>query len=322
MKQLFKIVCNGRDITSELKERLSALTLVDQAGAEADRLSLTITDIKGKVTLPVVGAELRVELGYKETGLVSLGTFIIDNVRLYGPPDKMTVNASSANLTASLKEQKSRSFDKKTLEQLVKIIALENGLEPKVDKTLGSSFYEHVDQTEESDLNFLKRLADRLNAVVKVVEGNLVITSKGNGRNISDIKMPEVVITKGGCSFYNMDMSERNLYKSVRAGYRSLDQNETVFKVAGDGVPVFTIRELFADGVKAEAAAMGLLERFTRSSDVLQLKIPGNPGVRAESNLRLSGFRDGIDGSWVVSKAVHAFNPIFTTTIEATKNGK
>lgn len=301
---------------------MSSLVVTDQAGSEADRLSLTIADIEGDVTLPVTGAELSVDMGYKEFGLTSMGTFIIDNVKLYGPPDKMTVNASSANLTASLKEQKSRSFDKKSLEQLVTLIALENKLEAKVDKRLGSSFYEHVDQTEESDLNFLKRLADRLNAVVKVVEGNLVITSKGNGRNISDAKMPEVMITKGDCSFYNVDMSERNLYKSVRAGYRSLDQNETVFKVAGDGTPVFTIRELFADGVKADAAAKGLLERFTRSSDVLQLKIPGNPGVRAESNLRLSGFRDGIDGSWVVSKVTHAFNPIFTTTIEATKNDK
>lgn len=322
MEQLFKIVCNGRDISSELRGRVSSLVVTDQAGSEADRLSLTIADIEGSVMLPITGAELSVDMGYKESGLTSMGSFIIDNVKLYGPPDKMTVNASSANLTASLKEQKSRNFDKKTLEQLVTLIALENKLEAKIDKRLGSSFYEHVDQTEESDLNFLKRLADRLNAVVKVVEGNLVITSKGNGRNISDAKMPEVMITKGDCSFYNVDMSERNLYKSVRAGYRSLDQNETLFKVAGDGVPVFTIRELFADGVKAEAAAKGILERFTRSSDVLQLKIPGNPGVRAESNLKLSGFRDGIDGSWVVSKAVHAFNPIFTTTIEATKNGK
>ena len=322
MEQLFKIACNGRNITSELTGRVSSLIVTDQAGSEADRLSLTIADIDGDVTLPVTGAELSLDMGYKERGLASMGTFIIDNVKLYGPPDKMTVNASSANLTASLKEQKSRSFDKKTLEQLVKLIALENGLEPKVDKTLGGSFYEHVDQTEESDLNFLKRITDRLNAVVKVVEGNLVITTKGNGRNISDAKMPEVLITKGDCSFYNVDMSERHLYNSVRAGYRCLAQNETVYKVVGEGKPVFTIRELFDDGTKAEEAAKSLLEKFKKSTDVLQLKLAGVPGLRAESNLKLSGFRDGIDGSWVVSKVTHAFNPIFTTTIEATKNDK
>ncbi len=52
-------------------------------------------------------------------------------------------------------------------------------------------------------------------------------------------------------------------------------------------------------------AAKSKLEAFQRGKQSLSVSLPGRPELRAECRLSLSGFRDGVNGLWSVTRAVH-----------------
>ncbi|USI86870.1 hypothetical protein LZ086_00110 [Acinetobacter johnsonii] len=54
-------------------------------------------------------------------------------------------------------------------------IAREHGLEPIVSKSVSALKLPHFDQSDESDLNFLLRIAKRYDAVCKPAGGKLLL---------------------------------------------------------------------------------------------------------------------------------------------------
>lgn len=74
-------------------------------------------------------------------------------------------------------------------------IAGEHGLEPKVTEAYADLFYEHLDQTDESDLNFLIRIAKEHDALATVKGQTLLFTAKGEGKTASGLTMLPLPIT-------------------------------------------------------------------------------------------------------------------------------
>lgn len=319
MKPIYHITCNSTDITSQLQDRMASITITDEAGFESDKLSITVADPNADLAMPVKGAEITVALGFKNTGLVPFGKYTLDNIKLSGVPDKLTINANAADFSKGLKEQKTRSFEHLTFKQLLKTIAIDNNLSPKIDDNLAVYTFHYIAQTEESDIHLLRRIAENFNAIVKPVEHYLVITSQGNGKNIKNITMPTITINRDQVSSYSIDLTERSNYKSVIASYRDNAQAKTNKVRAGQGLPVYTIRNIYADIDEARKSAEKRLEKFSCNTATINISIPGNPQLRAETNLKLIGFRHGINGNWVVKKATHKLSQKYTTTIEATQ---
>jgi len=98
---------------------------------------------------------------------VPMGIYTADEVVVKGPPDTVTIRGKAANLGGSIKEQKTRAWDEKTIREVVRTIAGEHKLQPKVAEAYADFFYDHLDQTDESDLNFLMRLAKGHDALAK-----------------------------------------------------------------------------------------------------------------------------------------------------------
>ncbi|MCR2730891.1 contractile injection system protein, VgrG/Pvc8 family, partial [Salmonella enterica] len=63
--------------------------------------------------------------------------------------------------------QKSRSWDDVSLGDIVKTVASDNGLIPKVAGALANIAVGHLDQVNESDAALMTRLASRFNAISK-----------------------------------------------------------------------------------------------------------------------------------------------------------
>ncbi len=76
----------------------------------------------------------------------------------------------------------------------------------------------------------------------------------------------------------------------------------------GDEELAYTIRKLLKDESEAIKAASAQLENFQRGKSTVSLQLPGNPLFMAEAPLKLSGFRDGVNKTWVVETATHTFN--------------
>jgi phage protein D len=187
MRPTFTITANGSDITGTLSSRLVALEVVDTVDETSDAFTLTLEDTQGTLALPKSGATLEVALGYNGLN-TRLGAFTVDEVRIEGPPNTVTVTGNSTPFvegqggSASFTSRKTRSWDQKTIGDIVSTVASECGLKAVVDKTLADITVEHIDQLGESDANLLIRLARRYGGVLKPADGRLVLAAEQGGQ--------------------------------------------------------------------------------------------------------------------------------------------
>ena len=158
------MVDEHQDVTAAVRERLLGLRVSDEEGYRSDTVEISLDDRGGMVELPRRGAELKVELGYEESGRVSMGRYTVDEVELSGPPATISIRAKAADMRATLKQRKTRSWHQISIGDLVATVAAEHGLESRTAEDLRGIVLPHVDQTDESDLHLLTRLGEQYDA--------------------------------------------------------------------------------------------------------------------------------------------------------------
>lgn len=312
----YRIEANGSDITQMLQLYTAQIIITDEAGYSADKLSITLAD--NGLALPENGAELVVSAGYLGE-LRPMGKYVVDEVTLAFPPDKMTISASAVPFEQSsggavpLQTQKSRSFPAGTINDLVSTIAHDHGLTPAVAPSLAAVTLPHIDQIDESDMNLLTRIGYSYGAIAKANGGSLIFVERGQGKNIRGDEMPVVTLSKSQVTSGSVTISKRNVFNKVVATYRDTKSAEDVELVAGSGKPEFRIKGMFATKERAALAAQKHLSTLVQSKR-LSLKLPFSPNLVAEARLTLEHFRTGIDGDWSVIRATHNISTAGGTT--------
>ena len=330
MTPVYHVRAEGRNITNALRDRLLSLRVTDEAGYQSDTVEIQLDDRDGAVNLPRKGAALEVELGYEETGTAKMGSFTVDEVELSGPPDTLTIRAKAADMRGSLKQHRTRSWDESTIGDLVAAVAAEHGLEPRVSEMLAGVAIEHIDQTEESDLNLLTRLSKQYDAVAKPAEGRLLFVSRGEAQSAGgrDLRIP---IHRNRTSNHRVTLADRGRYGAVVAHWHDVGAGEEVQARAGDGEPVYTLRHPYPNAAEAQAAARSKLRALNCGTGSLSLTLktgmpallaetnnPANPALAAQTRLALSGFREGVDGDWVATRVTHEISASgYSTQVEA-----
>lgn len=324
MRPLFKIIANGADITAKIADRLIELRLHDEAGQNSDTATIILDNRDHCLRIPAKGAELQISIGYKETGLIDKGLFTVDETRLSGPPHRMAIKAKAGDMRKSLKAQRSTSYDGLTLGDLVKTIAARHNLQPKCGADLAIITPGHIDQTEESDLHLLTRLAQQYGAVAKPANGCLLFVPTGEAKSASGQTLTPVTVDlelDGGS--YDFTAADRKNYGAVTARYRDKAANtdiDVTVTTADDDSPTYTLRNTYPDEAAAKAAAKAKLGSLKRGTVTLSLDgIRGMPAASAEAPLTVSGICGEVDAiAWVIKDAEHALtNSGFTTRIEA-----
>lgn len=211
------------DITQTVADRLMSMTIEDNRGFEADMLDLQLSDHDGKLALPPRNATIQVALGWQGEPLIDKGKYSVDEVQFSGAPDTLTIRARAADLKGSLSTQKERSFHGIKLGALIAKIAKENQLESHCAKEYAEQTIAHIDQTNESDINLLTRLAEQYGAMATVKNGVLLFMPLGQGKTATGKPIPAVVITKQEGDSYNFSLAESDNYKAVRAYWHNTD---------------------------------------------------------------------------------------------------
>ncbi len=308
MTPAFHIAVDGTDITAQIRYRLLSLRLTDEAGMQSDTVELSIDDRDGLIELPRTGANMSVSLGYDETGLFPMGQYTVDERELSGPPQTMTIRARAADLRQSLKAPKTRPWDDTSLGAMIEKVAAEHGYQPRISEALAAIELDHVDQTDESDLHLLTRLARQHDATVKLACGFLVMTEKGGLTSVSGQALSQIELTPAHITDWRATLPERGKYPAVKAHYHDAQKAKRTAVTAGSGEPVFTLRHTYATPNQAQSAARAKLAAFERGLATLSLTLPGRPELAAEGGVTLSGFRTGVNGSWAISRVEHALD--------------
>lgn len=305
MQPDFRIIADAQDITEVIRDRFLSLRLTDESGTQSDALEIQLDDRDSIIEWPAHGAELVVSLGVTKENLIAMGVYTVDEIEHAGPPQTLTIRAKAADMRASLKAPKSRSWDNLSLGDLVRTIAAEHELEPKIEEALDGFALEHLDQTDESDLHLLTRLAREHGAVAKPVAGNLVFVPKGEARSVTGQAIDTLEVLPTHIQRHQFTQAERGKYSAVKAFWHDANNAEKQSIIVGDGEPVFAIRHSYSDAQQATAAASAKLKSLMRGIATLSLTLLGNPLIQAEGKLRVGGIRDPVNGEWLVTRVEH-----------------
>ena len=154
-------------------------------------------------------------------------------------------------------------------------------------------------------------------AAARPANGRLVFARRGDERNVGGADGGPDRSRAG--RDYRVTLADRPEYRSVRAYWYDTAAGRRVEVTAGDGEPVYALRDDHIDEATARKAAQARLDILKRGAATLSLVLkPGLPTVGAESPLILSGFRSGVDGLWIAARVSHEIdNSGYSTRLEA-----
>lgn len=306
-RAVWRCIVNGADMAEKLNPRLSELTLTECRGDEADQISIVLTDYDGLLELPELGAEMSVAIGWSHEGLVEKGDYTIDELEYSGAPDIVTIRGRSADLTGPLRTRTERSFHKKTIAEIVRTIAEANELEPVIHDSFTKKKLDHIDQTNESDLAFLKRIGKRHDAVATVKEGRLLFMPISSQQTASGEDLPTITLTRQDGDRHSFQQVQRDAYTGVRAFWLDTKKSKRKNVVVGVVGNAKQLRETYSSEVDALEAARSEWARIRRGASNMRYSLAvSRPELSPQYKVKFENWKPQItEPEWLVEKVTH-----------------
>lgn len=325
------VLMGGKALTV-LDDKLISLELTDNRGFNADELTISVDDSQGDIALPPRGAELSVSLGWQGEPLIYKGIYIVDEVSHSGPPDRIDITARSADFRDEFNVKREVSWHDVTVERIVSAIAHRYKLKPIISEQLMNAEIDHADQTQESDMSFLTRMADILGAIATVKNGCLLFILPGGGVSANGKALPEFAITRSSGDRHSFRIADRDAYTGVQAYWLDLDfgkkKKVTVRKrkkttekkprsssregdyIAGEDGNVFVLRTTYSSEIAAQRAAAAKWQQLQRGAAEFNLTLAyGRADLYPEMHGTVTGFKEAIDNQdWIIAKATHSID--------------
>jgi hypothetical protein len=320
----YRVTWGSEDITLKLNPRLLDLSLTECRGDKADQVDITLSDHDGLLAMPPKGAALEVYIGWDGEALVHKGSFMVDEVEHFGAPDRITVRARSAELSKTIRKRKEHSYHATTIGAILKIIAARNGLVLRVDDRLSGRAIAHIDQTNESDVAFVTRLAKLYDAVATVKHGHLLFLPILGTKTSKGKSIPSIALTRADGDNHRYHTNSREKYSGVRAYWHDPNRARRRGVLVGQSGNAKRMKQSFATEADARAAAVAEWRRLQRGATTFELTLAqGVPELAPQTPVKVSGWKPEIDGtSWLTLKVTHTIGDGgFTTAIEL-ENGE
>lgn len=304
---------------------------VDAAGVESDQLKLTI-NTEGLDGLPSAAGKIGLRVGYLESGLVDRGEFVITRRTPNLFPSRLLIVATAAPFTAKdeteFKARRTASYENTTLGALFRQLVSKHGFSPRVAPELAMIRIEHVDQSNETDMGFLTRIARDHDAVTKPVDNLYVMAKRGQLKSLSGKIMADVVLSvtennrPGDAAFItaSVDENERVKIKGCKTTWWDGESGKECVIETGEK-PFKKIRKRYANEAEAKAAGEGHLRKASREAGKVRIDAPGNPALAAEGLIVLdASWPSYMQGRWSVDKITESGSRQqgYRVTIEAT----
>lgn len=338
-----ELTIDGRRFGTQAMSRIISISLTDKRGFEADELTIELDDHDGTIAIPKTGSKITLKLGYKETGLVEKGEYLVSEFTASGSPDRLSITARAADLAEALAEQVEKSWHKQTLYQIIETIAKKHKYEYIISKDYQNTKIEHIDQTNESDASFMSRLAEQYDAIATVKNGKLLFIPAGESQTASGQPILPTTITRASGDSHSFTYSSSNSYQAVRAYYtdkktgqkkevivnkdnaypnkKTTQQTETVKgktfkakkkendnqKVNTEGQKIKTLRHLYATESGAWSGARGAFKKIQRGVAEFSITLAvGRPDLYPETPAVVKGFKPEIDAeAWLITEVSH-----------------
>lgn len=314
----YRILINDKNVTDIFQGRLISLRLKDERGNKADQLDISLSDDDDRLTLPAKKSVIKVWLGFKNgalkqtpsNALVYKGAFVVDEIsyRNQNTVNTLQITARSADFKGPLKVKREQSWHNVSLEDMLQSIAKRNQLTPRISPTLAKVTIDHIDQTDESDISFLNRLAKRYDALCTIKDAHLLFAELGKATTISGNPFPPLTIDISQASSYSYQTQSRDSeYTGVQTYWndKKYARRETV--LAGTAANPKIIRSTYPSKQQATAAAKSEWKKINRNQTSLDIELTvGLPSALPQMPVLLTGFKKQIAvQKWGIDSVEH-----------------
>ena len=304
MTPAWSIGIGGSDATRRLDPYFASLRITLSDDRESDSVEIELTSDSGVPAAPSRERSLRVRLGFVEDGLIDQGTYYHDETSIDLVRGVLTIRATAADLrkAAKLKTRRTAAWEATTLGDLIEKVATRHNLEASVDAALAAETIARVDQTDESDLHLVHRLAERYGATAKVDDKHLVFVEEGtaaSGRTFAPLN-----IALEDVSTARLEYRGRPSFARVQGSYWDIPRAEPVKLDVGSGDPVYRLRDTFDGRAACEAACRAKLKRLVADTAELEISMPGVPTLAIGNRLSIN-WGTSADGTWLASRIEH-----------------
>ncbi|SLM63452.1 MULTISPECIES: contractile injection system protein, VgrG/Pvc8 family [Dickeya] len=327
----------------KLHDRLVKLSITDNAGTQADQLTLTLDDSDGRLLLPERGQKLIVSIGWKNQPLTLMGSYCVDTVKYSGYPTILDITAHSVDFRGSFTTPIEASYHDTTLGDIARTIAERNNLFYSIDESLSKISIISEHQSRESDVVFISRLAKKHSGTATVKKDTLILFIEGKGiSSHGDTPTPYSLERSDGDKF-EFELADRPLASAVVANWHSTSdakthnvkisrkyaaepRTETVHPAAktpennaSTDQPNYTagnknnqqaLQQTYASQQEAMQAALSRWREIQRQGVKLSVDLAkGVTTLKPGGLVRVKGFKNIIDEKlWSIKTVVHNLN--------------
>ena len=302
-----------------LNQRLISWEHIDAAGFESDQLTLTI-DLEGLEGLPSLGGKIGLMVGYRETEMVDKGQFKVTRLTPTLFPFRLTLVATAAPFSkddeTGFKQRRTASHGPTTLGGLFRELVLQHDFSPRVAPEISLIKIDHVDQSNETDMGFLTRLAKKYNVIAKPYDDVYVLARPGQTKSLSGKILPNVTLSvtsnnrPGDHAFISATLEESAREQAKGCKTCFVDAATGVLRWIETGLAPFkTIRQKQPNEAEAIAVGEGEVRKMLRHKYKVKITCPGDPRLAAEGLVLLDDtWPDFMRGRWSIDKVTASGN--------------
>lgn len=302
-----------------LNQRLISWEHIDAAGIESDQLTLTV-DLEGLDGLPNLGGRIGLKVGYRETEMVDKGQFKVTRLTPTLFPFRLTLVATAAPFSkddeTGFKQRRTASHGPTTLGGLFRELVSRHGFSPRVAPDVSLIRIEHIDQTNETDMGFLTRLAAKYNVVAKPYDQIYVLARPGQTKSLSGKVLANVILSvtsnnrPGDHAFVSATLEEAARAQNQGCITRWLDTATGILQEVKTGLsPYRILRQHQPSEADAIAVGEGEVRKMLRQKYKVKITCPGDPRLAAEGLVLLDDtWPDFMRGRWSIDKVTASGN--------------
>jgi phage protein D len=267
----------------------------DEAGSKSDTLDI---EIMPNMPRPNPDAKVTLVLFNSLGQVMPCGLFHVESVTRQDN-QRLTFHATGVEFNEKQLKKQSHHYSKTKLSSIVKMVGKRMGHKVKFDAP--DPKIESLNQTKESDLNFLNRLAEKYDCLFSIKNDVVYFVSK------SSDTLP--IFTVNANKAKSSSITRRKIrYKSCEATYYdSAKAKEKKVKV-GKEPPLLKIKSKGKTDAEAKLDAKNALAKINRWSTHGQISTIGQKLYASTRLLLLNTHNYEDDGIYFIPSATHSFS--------------
>lgn len=306
VKKIFtELFYNKHNVSNDFSPYLQSVSYTDYEEESSDELSITLRDNKKlfqNTWYPEKGAKLTCNAGFKNTPeIIKFGTFTIDeiNFNFSKSGDSLEIKALAATTNSPLRTANTTFFANTTLFNIAKKFGKKYGF----DVVGGADVeIERINQVNETDLNFLRRVAKNYGYIFKLTECLLTFLHQDELTGSKSL----FTLTKNDISNLSISDESAKMYKACSVKYFNPKTKKlcNYTEKRANGSDTLKITQKCTSLAQAKRIAKANLKNGSREvkGSITLAKV--NVNFVAGVNFEISGF-GRFDGKYHIKQSTH-----------------